>query len=384
MDRRNALPKQRVTIDLSLGRLHDLAPPKLSVIVPVYNGAPQLSRCLQALRLSQYSSIEIIVVDDCSTDNAKQVVENYGACYVRTPRTLGPAGARNMGVASAHGSIFVFVDSDVAVPPDALQLIAQDFIQDPSLAAVFGAYDDEPAWDDFLSQYKNLMHSYVHLNSNECAMTFWAGCGAIRRGSFIECGGFNATRYRQPSIEDIELGYRLSRAGKKIKLNKQLKAKHLKRWTLSSLLKADILRRAIPWTKLSIETRRLPRDLNLTSGARVSAGLVGLLCVASTILFLQAINVLPKVAHTLVPGVAAVLVVAMLLVIVNRDVYAFFTRKRGWWFAARAIPMHWFYYFYSGAAFVICGTMVGTRLALPTLLVGLRGFFSALNHTQSS
>ena len=347
-----------------------VASPRLSVIVPVYNGAMHLSRCLDSLRLSNCSRFEVIVVDDCSTDDSPQIAQRSGARCIRAPHTLGPAGARNLGVAHAQGDIFVFMDADVEVPEGALGLIEKDFADDAQLAAVFGAYDDEPAWGDFLSQYKNLIHSYVHLKSSERAVTFWAGGGAVRREAFVEAAGFDAVRYRHPSIEDIELGYRLARNGKKIKLNKQLRVKHLKRWTVSSLLKADILRRAVPWTQLIVETRHLPRDLNLTSEARVSAGLVGLLGAGCIIVLLQAANLLPMIRRLggLRGELGILAIVALVLLALNWDVYSFFAKKRGWWFAVRVVPMHWFYFLYSGVVFAVCGTTVLARLLVTSLL----------------
>ena len=79
---------------------------------------------------------------------------------------------------------WLFVDADVVMPPGGLGLIAEDFRRDPELAAVFGSYDDTPAWTTFISQYKNLMHHYVHQTSSESAATFWAGCGAVRKTVF--------------------------------------------------------------------------------------------------------------------------------------------------------------------------------------------------------
>ena len=70
---------------------------------------------------------------------------------------------------------------------------------DPDMVALFGSYDDEPAETNLLSQYKNLLHHYVHQTSQEDAFSFWTGCGAIRRDIFMEMGGFNET-YLLPSI----------------------------------------------------------------------------------------------------------------------------------------------------------------------------------------
>jgi glycosyltransferase involved in cell wall biosynthesis len=359
--------------------------PMLSVIVPVYNGGLQLSRCLEGIRLSEYRNFEVIVVDDCSTDNTEQIIERYEARFVRTPRTLGPAGARNMGIEFAQGRIVVFVDADVVIPPNGLGLIAQEFAHDSQLAAMFGSYDEEPTWNSFLSQYKNLMHCYIHQKSSEHATTFWAGCGAVRRGIFVEFGGFDHFRYREPSIEDIEFGYRLAQAGQQIRLDKRLQVKHLKKWTLRSLIRSDILCRAIPWTRLILETRRLPRDLNLTSGARVSTGLVGLLSLGWVLLFLQAANAIPTIAlpRTLMAELAVVTLLAGLLVATNWDVYSFFAKRRGWWFAARVIPVHWFYYLYSGVVFITFGATHLVRLLISPLFSAARSSPTASNGSRN-
>ena len=254
------------------------------MIVPVRNGSKHLARCLEALGRSEYGQFEVIVVDDCSTDNTPQIAERYTARCLRTPRTLGPGGARNLGAQHAGGEILVFVDSDVVMPPGALNLIAEDFRRDPELAAVFGSYDDTPPWTTFISQYKNLMHHYVHQASSESAATFWAGCGAVRKTVFEEFSGFDAATYTVPSIEDIALGLEMVRRDAKSRLDKRLAVKHLKRWTVRNLLRADIFYRAIPWTRLILNTRHLPRDLNLTYASRASSLLVGLLAVGCVLL----------------------------------------------------------------------------------------------------
>src|SRR5690606_2357585 len=97
-----------------------------------------------------------------------------------------------------------------------------------------------PAASNILSQYKNLFHHFVHQQGRREAKTFWAGCGAIRRSVFEEVGGFS-TAYGRPCIEDIELGSRLVRAGRRIVLDKSIQARHLKRWSLWSVIKSDVL-----------------------------------------------------------------------------------------------------------------------------------------------
>jgi glycosyltransferase involved in cell wall biosynthesis len=324
---------------------------RISVIVPVRNGRNHLPRCLEALSRSEYHNFEVIVVDDCSTDTTPQIAAHYGERCLRTPRTTGPGGARNLGAHSADGEILAFVDADVVLPPKALCLIAEDFEGDADLAAVFGSYDDRPAWQTFVSQYKNLMHHYVHQSSNESAATFWAGCGAIRKSVFEEFSGFDGATYTAPSIEDIALGLDLARCGRRILLDKRLQVKHLKRWTVSNLLRADIFYRAVPWSQLILNSRRLPRDLNLTYSSRASSLLTGLLTAVLVLFGLSLTSLMHLPAGLLL---ATTMLLCLTLLLLNRDVYRFFLRKRGWWFAARSVLAHWCYYLYSGVTFFVC------------------------------
>ncbi len=71
-------------------------------------------------------------------------------------------------------------------------------------------------------------------------------------------------------MEDVELGYRLRKAGHRIKLCKSLQVKHLKRWDVVSMLKADIFQRALPWTEIILRERKCINDLNTGMSGRAS------------------------------------------------------------------------------------------------------------------
>ena len=170
----------------------------------------------------------------------------------------------------------LFVDADVAINANALGRIAERFESDPDLDALIGSYDDSPADPGFVSQFKNLMHAFVHQQGNRQAVSFWCGCGAVRRNVYLEHGGLDES-YKKPSIEDIEFGFRMMKAGRKLALDPQVRCKHLKVWTLWNLVRTDVFQRGIPWTELILRTRFLPDDLNLRWSQRLSALLAGLL-----------------------------------------------------------------------------------------------------------
>lgn len=246
--------------------------PEISVIIPVYNAANTLQRCLEAVTGSIFSNFECIVLDDGSTDGSQEIVRKFPLSFIQLDGgPYGPAYVRNQGAELASGMILFFIDSDVIIYPDTLIKVSDTFNRYPQVDAVFGSYDEQPGDGSFLSQYKNLMHHFVHQQSREEANTFWSGCGAMKREVFQQSGGFDVARYSRPSIEDIELGARLASKGHKILLNKDLQVKHLKRWTLIGLIKTDVFDRAIPWTNIILRDRDLPNDLNLSIDQRISA-----------------------------------------------------------------------------------------------------------------
>jgi len=256
---------------------HTKATSRISVVMPVYNGGPDLDQCLAAIAASSYPAFECILVDDVSTDGViAPAARRHGARVITLEKQSGPGLARNRGASEARGDILFFVDADVLLHPDALAIAASALESDPGLSAVFGSYDDQPGHTSFLSQYRNLFHHWVHQSGKEEASTFWAGCGAIRRQVFIEIGGFHPD-YGRPSIEDIELGSRLRRSGHKIRLEKTMLGKHLKRWKFWNLMKTDILHRGVPWMRLVLREKRAPKDLNLGVNSRIATILAGLL-----------------------------------------------------------------------------------------------------------
>lgn len=341
--------------------------PFISVIVPVYNGRNFLHQCLDALLASTFESFEVIVVDDCSTDDSAEIARKKGARVMSTARNSGPAAARNLASESAAGEILVFVDADVIVKSDTLQRMASRFEKQPELSALFGSYDDEPAEKNFLSQYKNLQHHFVHHNSNSEASTFWSGLGAIRRDVFLRLGGFDCKLFEVPSIEDIELGVRVRSSGGRILLDKDIQGKHLKKWGVVSHLRTEIFCRALPWSKLIFERQGMINDMNLKTSDRLSAGLLALSLITLPLAFWQ--------PYLLLLVASFLLVIAFL----NLKILRFFAKKKGVLFAALTFPWQLLYFFYSGVTFALCWVWY----ALPRMLdlkkdEGLNGTGSTL------
>ena len=175
---------------------------------------------------------------------------------VELPADAGPAAARNAGVAATTSELVAFVDADVVVEAEALARLRARFAADPGLAAVFGSYDDTPAAPGTVSRFRNLLHHHVHASSPGPAETFWAGLGAVRREALERAGGFDAERFPEAAIEDVELGMRLRRAGAAIVLDPEVRGTHLKRWSLRSMVDTDLRRRGAPVDAPAARARR--------------------------------------------------------------------------------------------------------------------------------
>lgn len=301
---------------------------RVAVVVPATDRPPTLAACLKALEAAAEPPEQVIVVSD--------------------PSGLGPAAARNRGAARAMCELLVFVDADVAVHPDVFVRIRQAFGDNPGIAAVFGAYDDDPAEPDLVSGFRNLLHHHVHKQAAGPASTFWAGLGAIRAEVFEELGGFDERRYPLPSIEDIELGARLHARGYSALLDPGIQGKHLKRWTLASMIRTDFSRRGIPWAELVLSRESDAGALNLGLRHRLSA--------LASVSLLVSLG-LRRYRVAAASGAA--------FTVLNRDFYVLVARRRGAAHAAGGVLLHVTHSLTATAAAVVAGWRHAGRRTQP-------------------
>lgn len=318
------------------------APPlsEVALVITAHRAGPMLSASLGSAAKLDPCPREVIVAIDGSNKEVIKEAGSFGFRVVVCADAPGVSATRNAGAKAAEGEIIVFADSDVVLPIDHTARAARAFEENPGAGAIIGSYDDAPDAPGIISRYRNLLHHYTHQHGSPDAQTFWAGCGAVRRTAFEEIGGFDES-YRLPSVEDIELGYRLRKAGHHIRLIPDWQVKHLKRWTLRDLISTDIGRRAIPWTKLLRREKRLDNDLNIDHSSRLSAALVCLAAVALAAGFFWR---------------PALMFAALLLAVataMNFTFYRLLAKKGGFFFALVAIPLHWLYFLGAAAGFAI-------------------------------
>ncbi len=329
------------------------APGRLSVIVPFHRNLDQLRQCLAAVAdaatlLPAPADTELIVVADGSPVDCAETVREAGGRLLSIDGPRGPALARNRGAAHAHGDLLVFVDTDVVIHRETLLQFVRLFEAEPRVTAAFGAYDQAPADPGFFSQCRNLAHSFVHQRSRRDAQTFWAGLGAVRAAAFARLEGFDE-RFGRPSVEDIDLGYRMRAAGMPIVLDARIQGTHLKRWTLWSSLLSDVLDRGVPWTQLLKRYGAMHDDLNISRRYRA--------CVV--VAYLTVFALVGAWFWTPLLGVATLLLGLQWWL--DLPYYRFFRRQRGLLFTLRWFPFHVLHHLSNGVSFAAGSALYGVR-----------------------
>lgn len=336
-----------------------------SVIVPAHNAAGLLPRSLGALTASTLprDRWELIVVDDGSTDETAAIAARYADTVVKLPgRAHGPAYARNRGFEASRGEAVVFFDADVVPHHDTMERFAKVLEANTDIGAVFGSYDDRPPAPGLMSQYRNLIHHYVHhLNAGDVE-TFWAGAGAVWRDVFAEVGMYDEWHYARPQIEDIELGGRIRATGRRILLCPEIQVTHLKRWTLQTVIRTDLQDRGIPWARLLAHRGAVmsTQTLNLRWTEKLNTVLT----------WLSLPLVLASALFRDVRFLAGAGICFAIVVLLNMPLWRFFARVRGVWFAMRVIPAHLLYYFLNGISFgigLLLQQLVGPPIPDPTI-----------------
>ena len=180
----------------------------ISVIIALYNAEDVIGRCLESVFGSSFKDYEVIVVDDCSTDNSYEVAGGYPCMLFKLPVNSGPAQARNYGVEQSKGDILFFIDSDTELDEKALGLINKTFKQENDLAAIVGLPDKRSLGQGMASAYNALKNHYTLATAGRYCDYFTTQVGAVRRKTFLEVGGFDK-RFRGADVEDIEFGLRL-------------------------------------------------------------------------------------------------------------------------------------------------------------------------------
>jgi GT2 family glycosyltransferase len=208
----------------------------ISIIIPTFNGASRIGNCLDALlKQTPGRDVDILVVNDGSTDNTAEVVRGYPGVRLINQRNAGPAAARNRGALEARGTLLLFTDDDCVPMPDWLDAMLKPF-DDPEVVGAKGIYRTRQkrlAARFVQIEYEDRYRLMAHLDCIDFIDTYSA---AFRRDRFLEMAGYD-TSFPVACAEDIELSYRMSARGWKMKFAPAAIVCHTHPDTLTQYLK---------------------------------------------------------------------------------------------------------------------------------------------------
>lgn len=272
--------------------------PLVSVILPHRNRAHLLRLSLPALAAQTYSPIEIILADDGSTDDSVRVAERLGAKVVKSPTTSGPPAARNLGAEQARGQILLFVDSDIALEPDAVANAVQLLESDPQLGAVGGILLPESLVTRSLAaRYRAIQMYRWWMPTHRPTLELHAALLAMPARVFTEIGPFDP---RLIDTESADYRGRLTRRYR-VKITELIRGTHDHDGTLPLILR-NVYRRArlstAQWRRGELPGDSLPRAvaglLLLGAVAAAPLAILGLLGAAPSVLGLIGWIALPS------------------------------------------------------------------------------------------
>jgi glycosyltransferase involved in cell wall biosynthesis len=225
--------------------------PLVSVIIPNYNYVRTLPACIEAVQRQSYPDVEIIVVDDRSTDGSADTARQYGVTVLETPTNSGVSVARNLGAAHAKGEVLFFLDSDVALDEDAVANAVAALRADPGLGAICGMYRAEPLFPAGLVKQYRAIQQYVWFGEIEGRIPgLHSALCAMRVEVYREIGPFND---RLRWTEEQDYGFRLNMRYE-VRATRSIRGRHDHDATLGVLLSKVFQRTRLGapnWMRLS-------------------------------------------------------------------------------------------------------------------------------------
>ena len=121
---------------------------KVSVIIPVYNVEGYVGKCLDSLSSQSFTDLEVLFVDDCSTDHSRELISDFIDKYhgeilfrlICQSKNQGQSVARNRGIMESCGEYIYFLDSDDYITDDCIEVLYAEIAKNPSLQMVIGNY----------------------------------------------------------------------------------------------------------------------------------------------------------------------------------------------------------------------------------------------------
>jgi glycosyltransferase involved in cell wall biosynthesis len=248
---------------------------------------------LDSLFKQAVDDMEVLIVDDCSTDNTVEIVQKYPVRVVRMEKNGGPARARNKGVEEAAGDIIFFLDSDVIVLDGTVQEVKDYFDKNPHANCVIGLCATEPLNKGFVPKYM-AMFEYIHLLDipGSSVSVFAPRCGAIKKELFQRVGGYDES-YKGADVEDFELARRIIKEDR-IYVNPKMLVRHQFVNNIQEAVK-NYFKRAVMWIHLFIKNKKFDN-----AGPTAPSNGIAALCSFFSLLSLMVLPCVPSAKYAFI------------------------------------------------------------------------------------
>ena len=184
--------------------------PRVSVVVCTYNGGATLEQCLHSLLALDYPDYEVVVVDDGSTDDTRQILSRFPSVRAVYQPNRGLSAARNVGLREATGAVVAYTDSDCFADPDWLTHLVHQLVR--SGAAAVGGPNLTPEDGRLAACVAAAPGQPTHVLESDQVAEHVPGCNmAFRREALEAINGFDP-QYRKAG-DDVDVCWRLQQAG---------------------------------------------------------------------------------------------------------------------------------------------------------------------------
>ena len=204
--------------------------PKVSIIIPVYNAEMFIAQTLDSILCQSYKNIEVILIDDCSTDNSKAAIEPFLSDNVKYYCELknhgGPAGPRNTGIRQSSGELIMMFDSDDIMLPEKIEKSVSCMVSNPGVGLLctgFQSIDQHNSLlkSDYLSSYQSFRTNLTPAKNGTSKLSSTMAYKALCLTNFVGTSSvvvpkvvFNDIGYFDESLknsDDVDMWFRIAK-----------------------------------------------------------------------------------------------------------------------------------------------------------------------------
>jgi glycosyltransferase involved in cell wall biosynthesis len=225
---------------------------RISIVIPNYNGAETIGKCLEAVFSSRYENFETIVVDDNSRDNSVDIIKKHPCRLIRFENHAGTSRARNAGGFDSTGDFIFFTDSDCIIEDDTLSKINAMISSAGDMTVIGGTYSRLPYDQGFFNTFQSVFVNYSETKKADNPDYIAAHTMIINTRTFRESRGFPEKFL--PIIEDVEFSHRLRRQGLRLLVNPEIQVRHIFNFSILRSLR-NAFRKSRYWTMYSLKNK---------------------------------------------------------------------------------------------------------------------------------